>query len=103
MDAIRKLPRLQKSLVLLLPDGWKGDVVDLSAVGMRVQSLLVLPEGAELEGVLLLPGGEQLPVKGEVVWTLAPDHVNRVPAEMGLELLDVSEAYLKALAGLFAD
>jgi hypothetical protein len=103
MDPVRQVPRLQQNLTLELPDGWKGDVVDLSAIGMRVQSVLLLPVDTELEGTLVLPDGERLVLKAIVVWATAPDHVAYVPAEMGLELRDIPERYLQAVAHLFAD
>jgi hypothetical protein len=103
MEPNRQLPRLKKSLAFLLPDGWQGEVVDLSAIGMRVQSLVLLPEGTEVKGTLMLPGSSPLPIQGKVVWSQAPDHENRIPAEMGLELTSVSEPYLEAVAKLFAE
>ncbi|MGQ0503694.1 MAG: PilZ domain-containing protein [Myxococcaceae bacterium] len=103
IDPDRKLPRLRKNLTFLLPDGWTGDVVDLSASGMRIQSLVLLPPMTELEGKLVLPDGRAIPVKADVVWSNPPDHRNFVPAETGLELIDVSSEYLAALADLFAE
>ncbi len=78
-------------------------MVDLSAVGMRIQSLVLLPPQTVVEGELVLSDGATLPLRGEVVWSTPPDHVNYVPAELGLELIDVSDAYLNALARLFAE
>jgi hypothetical protein len=103
IDPERKLPRIRKQLTFLLPDGWKGEVVDLSAVGMRIQSLVLLPPQTVVEGELVLPDGERLALKGEVVWSNPPDHRNYLPAELGLELVDVPDAYLSALARLFAE
>jgi hypothetical protein len=90
-------------MTLLLPDGWKGQVVDLSATGLRVRSVAVIPRDTELEGTLLLPGGESVPIVGTVVWSRPPDHLRSVPAEFGLQLSDVPETYFSALAQFFAD
>ena len=77
--------------------------MDLSAVGMRLKSIAVLEKGTVVEGKLLVPDEEPIPLKGEVIWLSPPDHGNFVPAEMGLELVEVPDAYLKVLARLFAD
>ena len=97
------MPRLKRALTVSLADGWRGDVIDLSAVGLRVQCLLALQPGAEIDGELHLDGGEVVPLKGKVVWATPPDHSNWVLAEVGIELTDVSERYHRALAELFAD
>ncbi len=77
--------------------------MDLSAVGMRIQSLVLLPPQTLVEGELQLEDGKTIALKGEVVWSAPPDHRNYVPAEIGLELMDVPQAYLDALASLFAE
>lgn len=102
IDSVRKLPRLVAGLTFVMPDGWHGDVVDLSAAGMRVQSLVSLEPPTVIEGVLVMPGDRRIPLRAEVVWSTPPDHTSFVPAEMGLELLDAPAEYLVALAQLFA-
>jgi hypothetical protein len=87
----------------LLPDGWKGEVVDLSAAGMRIQSVAVLEPRTEVEGKLVLDDGTIIPLKGVVVWSTPPDHRAFVLAEVGLELQAVPEQYLAALTRLFAE
>ena len=77
--------------------------MDLSATGLRIQCLALLTPQAVIEGTLVIDEQTSIKLKGVVVWTSPPDHQGFVPAEFGLELLDVSEAYLNALAGLFAD
>lgn len=86
-----------------MPDGWRGEVIDLSAVGMRVRSLVLLAPMTVVDGALLLEDGCRIPLQAEVVWSRPPDHTTYVPAEMGLELLAPSEMYLRALAELFAE
>ncbi len=99
----RRFSRLRKSLTFLLPDGWRGEVVDLSATGLRIQSIVVLEKNAVIEGSLVLLDGRQLKLKGKVVWIRPPDHLASVPAEIGLELVDIPEEYLGELSNLFAD
>ena len=86
-----------------LPDGWKGEVVDLSAVGLRVQSVALLNRGTVLTGTLVLPGGSRLVLNGRVIWSRPPDHANHAPAEIGIELVEPPELYLRSLAELFAE
>ena len=45
----RTFPRLQKELKLELPDGWSGEVIDLSLVGIRLRSVAVLKAHAVIE------------------------------------------------------
>ena len=97
------MPRLVTGLTFVLPDGWRGDVVDLSAAGIRVRSLVTLPPLTIVEGTLVLPDGTPVPLRAEVVWSTPPDHALAVPAEMGLELIDAPPEYLAGLAALFAE
>ena len=90
-------------MTFLLPDGWKGEVIDLSAAGMRIQSVAVLEPKTEVEGTLVLDDGVRIPLKGVVIWSTPPDHRAYVLAEIGLELQAVPESYLAALATLFAE
>jgi hypothetical protein len=94
---------LRASLAFLLPDGWRGEVVDLSATGLRIQCLALLTPQAIIEGTLVVDAKTSVKLRGVVVWTSPPDHRGFVPAEFGLELLEVPQAYLDALAGLFAE
>jgi hypothetical protein len=100
---VRRVPRLQTSLQFLLPDGWKGEVVDLSANGLRLQCLLMLDKDSEVSGTLVFPDGKRLEIQGTVVWTADPVFEHHVPAELGIELSSVSQEYLDALASLFAE
>jgi hypothetical protein len=97
------MPRLATSLTLLLPDGWKAAVMDLSATGMRVRTLAVVPTGTELGAQLQLEDGTLVPVRFAVVWTARPEEAGPEENELGLEMLDVSQAYLDAVALLFAE
>lgn len=78
-------------------------MVDISAAGLRVRSVVLVEEKTELEGTLILEGGERIHLRGKVVWASPPDHRGFLPAEFGLVLKTVPEAYLRALARLFAD
>ena len=103
IDPDRTVPRLRTSLPFLLPDGWRGEVVDLSATGLRIQCLALLSPQSTIEGTLVIDDEHRIRLKGVVVWTSPPDHQGFVPAEFGLELVEVPEEYLEALARLFAD
>jgi hypothetical protein len=98
----RTLPRLRHSLKVVVHDGWRGEVLDLSALGLRVRCVLEMPVGALFEGELLLEDGRTLPLRGEVVWSVAPDHVAGLPGELGVRLNEVPEAYTRLLSSLFA-
>jgi hypothetical protein len=74
----------------------------MSAGGLRIRSVALLQPDAEIEGTLVLSDSTIL-LKGVVAWMIPPDHAGFIPAEIGIELSDVPEAYLSALAGLFAD
>lgn len=100
---IRSLPRLTRHLTLSVHDGWKGEVVDLSAVGMRIRTVLELPKDSEVEAALLLGENISIPIRARVVWVKAADHLAQVPAEIGLELIEISDAYSHLVAELFAD
>src|SRR4051794_30895564 len=89
----RQVPRVKKQLEFLLPDGWKGDVVDLSLTGMRIQSVVALHQLTEVEGELVLPNQRKVALRGRVVWSTPADHRAFVPAESGIELFDVPEEY----------
>ena len=78
-------------------------MVDLSATGLRIQCLALLSPQSVIEGTLVVDEQVKIRLKGVVVWTSPPDHRGFIPAEFGLELTEVPEQYLTALAGLFAD
>ena len=98
----RQTPRLRTALTVRLPDGWTGEVVDLSAAGMRVRTMALIP----LESVIDLTVehlGRHIPVRMTVIWAEPPDfHVGGL-GELGLQLAEVSETYLKLAAELFAN
>ncbi len=87
----------------MLPDGWRGEVVDLSATGLRIQCLALLAPKSVIEGTLVIDESLSIKLKGVVVWTSPPDHRGFVPAEFGLELTEAPEEYFATLARLFAD
>lgn len=86
----------------MTPTGVMCEAVDLSAVGMRVRSMVELALDSQFEGILVLEDGRRVPVQGTVVWR-APSQVPGFTAsEIGIELDDPSEAYLNVVASLFA-
>ena len=98
----RQVPRLKKKLPFVLEDGWRGEVVDLSAAGLRIECLAVLAPLSTVEGTLTHEG-KPLKVRAVVIWAEPPDHASFLPAEVGLELLDTSTEYLALVATLFAE
>ena len=102
-DGGRKLPRVHRQLDFELPDGWHGEVVDLSATGLRIQCIAEIPLHTVIEGALKVKGGKTIALKGTVVWSQPAEHRAYVPAEIGLELLDAPDAYLKLVAEIFAE
>lgn len=102
-DGSRTLPRVSKHLDFELPDGFRGEVVDLSATGLRIQCIAEIPLQTVVEGALRVKGGQRIPLKGTVVWKQPADHRGYVPAEIGLELAEAPEEYLKLLAQIFAE
>ena len=102
IDAERQLPRLKQSLKILLPDGWTGEVVDLSASGLKMRSLVLLPVNTELEATLVLPGDKRIALTGRIVWANPPQYEGRAPGEYGMELDHIPQSYFDALADLFA-
>lgn len=78
-------------------------MVDLSATGMRVRSLVVFDIEASVETTLVLPDNRRIPLRGQVVWRNLPAFELGTPGEFGMELTEPPAEYLSALAGLFAD
>lgn len=78
-------------------------MLDLSATGLRIRTLAILPKHTEVEATLVLPDGQHLRLNGKVKWFSAPDHARGVQAELGLQLRDVPDAYLQALARILSE
>lgn len=97
------VPRLKASLTFHLPDGWRGEVLDLSATGLRIRSVAVIQPGLEFDGTLVLQDGKTITLPVRAVWSRPPDLAGYLPGEVGFELLEVPEAYHTAVAKLFAD
>lgn len=100
---VRNVPRIKASLTFHLPDGWRGEVLDLSATGLRIRSVAVVPTGLEFEGTLVLQDGNIITLPVRAVWCRAPDLAAVVPGEVGFELIAPPPAYYAAVARLFAD
>ncbi|MBI3182366.1 MAG: PilZ domain-containing protein [Myxococcales bacterium] len=75
----------------------------MSATGIRLRTVAMLEAKTEFDGALVLEDGSRIPLRAVVVWMTPPDHRGFVPSELGLELKNVPEAYLAALARLFAE
>jgi hypothetical protein len=98
----RQTPRVKISMTFVLPDGWRAEVVDASATGLKVRSVAVLPKESEFEGELVYED-QRIPLWVVVVWVEPADLELGLPAQMGLQLRQVPEAYLELLARIFAD
>ena len=103
LDFERTFPRHKRALAFLLPDGWRGEVVDLSLVGLKIRSVAVLPSSEHIDGELVLEDGRKIALKCQVVWSTPPDPGGLMFAEAGLELIDVPDEYRRALADIFAE
>ena len=97
----RQVPRLIATLPIRLPDGWRGEVLNLSATGMRVRTMALLPMDSVIEAVLE-PEGRAIPVAGTIVWAEPPNFKLGVLGEIGLQLSEPPQAYLELIADLFA-
>lgn len=78
-------------------------MLDLSATGLRIQSVAVLARDMVIDGALDLGDGRRIALRGKVVWTTPPDHANYVLAQTGIEFTDVPTQYLETIGSLFAD
>jgi hypothetical protein len=92
---------LQTALPIRLTDGWHGEVLNMSATGLRVRTVLLLHPGQPFEGVLE-HGGREIAVQGFVIWADPPEFDLDRPGEAGIALVDVSHDYFALLAELFA-
>ncbi|MGI5862210.1 MAG: PilZ domain-containing protein [Myxococcales bacterium] len=102
IDPIRSAPRLEAAIPIRLPDGWHGEVINLSTTGMRVRSIAMLEPGKLIDATLEIRGRE-VPIKALVVWADPPEFDIGAAGEIGLALEQVSQDYLDQLALLFAD
>ena len=102
IDAERKFPRRDAALTLLLPDGWKAEVLDISISGMKIRSVAFLARNQTLDGKLLMPDGREVALKIHVIWSTPPDPGGLVLAEAGLEVLEVTDDFKRALVEIFA-
>jgi hypothetical protein len=100
--AKRQVPRLPTTLTIRLPDGWRGEVLDLSANGLRVRTMAMFEIESIVDAVLEY-NATKIPIKATVIWMEAPKFDLGILGEMGLELMQVSPEYLQLVADLFAD
>ena len=96
-DPQRKAPRWARKLRFEADDAFKGDVVDLSAVGMRVRvkKEAVSPGPQLLPGTLTFENGLHVRIKVRVVRVDGP--------EVGLEIAEADRAFYDALPKLRKD
>jgi hypothetical protein len=98
----RQVPRVPTTLTIRLPDGWRGEVLDLSANGLRVRTMAVLQAESTIDAAIEREG-KLIPVKATVIWAEPPNFDLGQLGEMGLQLNDVSEDYLQLVTDLFAE
>ncbi len=98
----RQVPRLKTTLGARLPDGWRGEVVDLSVTGMRIRTMAVIPLETSIE-VGLEHEGRLVLVRGTIVWAEPPNFDLGVLGELGLSLGEVTEEFLGLVTELFAN
>jgi hypothetical protein len=101
-DPPRTAPRLKTALPIRLPDGWSGEVLNLSTTGLRLRSIAMLPIGTPVDAVIEHPNRE-VALKAIVIWADPPQYDIDVAGEIGLALQEVSQDYLDLLVELFAD
>jgi len=93
---------VRTALTVRLPDGWSGEVLDLSAAGMRVRTMAVIPVESVIDGKVE-HRGRLVPARMTVVWAEPPSFDLGELGELGLQVAEVSEDYLKLAAELFAN
>jgi len=93
---------VRTALTVRLPDGWSGEVLDLSAAGMRVRTMAVIPVESVID-VKVEHRGRLVPARMTVVWAEPPSFDLGELGELGLQVAEVSEDYLKLAAELFAN
>ncbi|MFN0063080.1 MAG: PilZ domain-containing protein [Myxococcaceae bacterium] len=98
----RHIPRVRRTLSVWTREGVEGEVVDLSAVGLRVQAIAELAPTGRFEGELLLEDGRRVAVSGIVAWRSPADIPGFTAGEIGVELVEPTEEYLRVVASLFA-
>jgi hypothetical protein len=98
VDPQRKAPRWNRRLVFSAEPGFRGDVLDLSAVGLRVR----VRGGTVQAGPALLPGqlafedGSRVALKVRV----ARAEVIGEYEELGLEIAEADKSFFDALPEL---
>lgn len=98
MDPQRKAPRWTRRLVFTADDGFSGDVLDLSAVGMRMRvkggTESVSPR--QLPGTLRFEDGSSVRIKVRI----ARAEVIGEFEELGLEITEADKSFFDALPEL---
>ena len=90
---------MKHSLSFWFQDGWRGQVTEMAALGMKIECFEKFEIGSPVEGMLLLGGNRSLRLVGHVVWCQ-----ERKPRgfELGVELDEVPKEYLQILAERFS-
>ena len=98
MDPQRKAPRWNRRLVFSADDGLKGDVLDLSAVGLRVRVRGGAAKASPrlLQGTLTFEDGSRVRIKVKV----ARAEVIGEYEELGLEIAEADRTFFDALPEL---
>jgi hypothetical protein len=85
-----------------LADGLRADVIDMSAIGLRIRCFAPPRPQSILDGVLVMEDGRTIALRCEVVWVDPPEPQGWVPVDVGLLLTEVPEDYRRAIIDLFA-
>ena len=102
MDPQRKAPRQARRLRFQADDAFAGDVLDLSAVGLRVQvkpNRAVKPGDKLLSGTLTLENGSTIRIKVRVARSEKQGEL----VELGLEIAEADKSFYDALPKLRRD
>ena len=96
METRRRAPREQRHLRFACQDDQHGQVLDLSAVGLRVRTPKAWANGTRVGPLTLtFEDGRRAEVTAVVVWVKRRD---AAAAEMGLDLLEANRDYFDRLA-----
>lgn len=98
----RKFPRLFKSMRFQLPDGLRAEVIDMSAVGLRIRCSSPPSAQSVLDGILVMEDGRTIALRCEVIWVDPPEGPGGVVVDVGLLITDVPDDYRRAVVDLFA-
>lgn len=99
MTPKRQVPRVIRALTFWIDGGRLGTVVDVSALGLRIECRERMEPGATLSGELRVRQGQVIPLEGEVIWCRRRAKEGYT---LGVALSRPPKAYFDAVAELFA-